>query len=596
MVRVLLQNLWDAIDTKRGAVTALIIIYFTGALITILVIDHTAYGPVHFGDELRYWNTAISLFDGTFTVEENYHHPPLYSLSLLPALILCSKYQVYAAAKILNALYLMSVIFPIYFLLRKFQNRRESILSVVLMLLLPVHLVIPRSILSENIYYPLFMWAILLSFTNVLPTTKKNRILEDAILAILLAFMMLTRYISLAVIPALLFIWWLKPCVHRGDNRPSLISLDKVKHFLIILFSFALIMGFWLAAGIREGIPVRNLFGLFIAENSDPAQLGRRRLLMWMVFYACFVVLLAGPSLPVLLASVMQFNFHKWRENFNRWWIALAVLLAAFMIACVRHSWKAWYNYPTPSRIQGRYIFYFGPLFMITAIISIRKLLQIKIKPIFLFILTILSSGLIFFSYSVYFNSLIFLDHPLRISISSPFGYILTSLNEKFIYLTGLLIFLIVLYIYTKNKKLAGLIVFLVCAFYIYSGINIYQLMLMPRQRPNIQIAQIIKGIENSDELLADFRTSHLVFNVNPEISTNQIHRWGYTLFFNGYTDHEFNKNEVGGWISSVVLDLRFSNVSIDLRKVGLEEFNDCDCEKFVLSDDDYFIIEGLSR
>ena len=582
----------NALRTDRGAACKLIIIYILAVLFTYFVVDSSAYGPVHFNDEVRYWKTALDISTGTFSVEGNYHHPPLYSLSIAPAFFFFSRFKVYDAVKALNALYITSVIFPVYFLLRKFLNRVTSIVASALMLLLPVHLVIPRSMISENIYYPLLLWALLLSFTNVLPVSKKNRLIEDMVLGVLLALLMLTRYISLALIPAFLFIWWIKPFPFQNEEGPFLISPAKLKHLLVILISLAVIEGIWLVAGASEGIPVRNLLGFFLAEDSNPAQLDFNRLFMWTVFYSCYLILLAGPALPVLIVSITHFNREKWREDFQRWCITLFVLLAAFMIACVRHSWKARYNYPDPSRVQGRYILYFAPLFIITAIISIRNLIQKKIKSSYLLLLMGFSIGLMIFSYFVLFKRLIYLDEPIVISMSSPFGYILTSLKAEFLYLVGLLIILVGIYLATLNKQILALTAVLVCVFYIYANINIYQSDLLQRQKPNYQISQLVNSIEENDDLRDNFRSNQLVFNVNPQVSANQINRWAYALLFKGYMDYKFvqyKDNEMTG----ILLNLNLAGTGINLRMAGKNELIDCQCSKFEFGEDIY-IIEGF--
>ena len=129
----------------------------------------------------------------------------------------------------------------------------------------------PGIIFSENLFYPLFMWTVLFAFTNVWPTSQKNRAIESFIFGILLGLLFLTRYIALALIPAFLFIWWLKP--FENERLPLLFSVRKFLHLIIILIPLVLIIGGWMNMGMAEGLRAKDTLGLFIAEKPNPDQL-----------------------------------------------------------------------------------------------------------------------------------------------------------------------------------------------------------------------------------------------------------------------------------------------------------------------------------
>ena len=67
---------------------ALLLVYAAAVLLNLALTGTTIYGPTHFDDEVRYWITARALHAGTFTISEFSHSPPLYPISLLPALFL----------------------------------------------------------------------------------------------------------------------------------------------------------------------------------------------------------------------------------------------------------------------------------------------------------------------------------------------------------------------------------------------------------------------------------------------------------------------------------------------------------------------------
>ena len=591
MLKLRLNRILSFLETKRGATIALFIIYICGVLFTGLVINASAYGPIHFNDEVQYWSIASSIYDGSFTVADYHHYPPVYSISLLPAFLFFSKYVTYSAAKFLNALYITSVVFPVYLIFRQFLNRRSSLVSAALLLLYPVHLVMPRSLISENVFYPLFMWALLFAFTNVLPDSKRNRLIENIIFGLLLALLMLTRYIALVIAPALLFVWWLKPC--EKEKTAFMISKEKVFHLLVILIPVIVVMGIWLAAGVSGGVPVKDLLGFFLTASPDPAQLGKRRLLMWAIFYCSYTVLMAAPYLPILFASITEFDFKKWREGLNRWWIALIVILFVFLVACIRHSWRAWYNYPDPKKVQGRYILYFGPLFLITAILSIKELVRTKKKTILLILILLLSIALFIFSYLVLFEGFIYLDQALGISVSSPYGYLLLGLKENYIVFIFAVSFALAFLIHRRSKLLYKAVVIFMAVLFIWGGYKIYDGNLIPRQKPNLQITRVMNEIKKSDRVWADFRSYPIEIYANSDVSDAWLKRWLYTLTFSGYTDCEVNRDDEGTMEPSVYLQVRFDQNILNLLLVEKEEYEQCDCAKFA-SEENFYIIPEL--
>lgn len=144
----------EFLETRRGALAALLLIFVLGVLGTVYLVDANVYGPMHFNDEVRYWEIALNLYKGSFSFAENTDYPPFYSISLLPAFYFFSPFARYAAARWLNAIYVTSAIIPAYLILRKFLNRRVSLLAVIVLLCSPIQVVIPRVLISENTFLP----------------------------------------------------------------------------------------------------------------------------------------------------------------------------------------------------------------------------------------------------------------------------------------------------------------------------------------------------------------------------------------------------------------------------------------------------------
>ncbi len=591
MTRTLLEKVRSYIDSPTGAHAALAGAFIFAVLVTVLFITPGAYGPIHFSDELRYWETALSLADGSFKVALYHHYPPLYPLSLLPAMLFFSPYQAYEAAKALNALYLCSAIFPAYLLLRKFTPRWVSVCGAAFLLLYPVQVVMPRSIISENLFYPLFMWALRFAFGDVLPGRSKNRWNEAILFGLLLGGLMLTRYIALALVPAFLLIWWLKP--DQGERGWLLLSWKKIGHLLAVLLPLTGLVGVWLLLGAREGVPLKDLLGFFLTEDSNPAQLGLDRLLMWALFYLSFTLLIAAPYLTLLLEALPRVHWRRWREAVPRWWTSMAILVAFFLLAVVRHSWRAAYNYPDPSRLHERYVLYFGPLFILTVVIMLWQQDKLKTRRILASVgLAMALSGL---AYALLFYGIAFVDYGLDISRSSPFGYIILSLDEMFLLLTGALNAIAGLAMWKGRKGVLGVYAACLAAFFIFGEVKVFQSILLPRQISNAQMAGVLRHIEDSQILQEDFREGPVVVTANATITDNQLRKWEYTLFFNGYQNIKFRRAGENELDQDTLMRVSFDGYSLRLREVEEKLYQSLPGDRFKFLGDFYTLTEGKS-
>ena len=563
------------LNTKRGAALALVCIYVLGVLFTVFVVDANVYGPMHFNDEVRYWDIARAIYEGNFSFTADSDYPPFYSISLLPAFYLFSPFTRYAAARWLNALYLTSAIFPSFLLLRKFLDRKTSLLAVFVLLCGPIQVVIARTLISENIFYPIFMWLVLLAFTNLFPVNHKAHILENVLFGVLLALLYATRFIGLVLIPAFLLIWWLKPFAE--EKLPLLFSWKKVGHLLMVLAPMLLILAVWLFAGVREGVALKTMLGFSVADHPDPAQLGKRRLLMWAIFYLSYTVLIAAPYLGLMLASLSRFKLKDWQTDENRWWISLAIIVFFFLLACVRHSWRAAYNYPDPGKIQGRYIMYFGPLFLITAFSFFGKKFKTRKSLIFNLVLIVLSTGTTIFAYAVLREGFIYLDYPLAPSVNSPYGSLVLSMKIGYPILALAIMVVSVLMLEKKKELQIGLFALCLLGFNIYSSVLVHQRQLTPRQLLNTQIYNLMETFDNCT--IEDPRTAKVTLEIPADTTSRVIRSWHQALNFNGYTNNELIPSE---------------DISADENMLFRAHYGDCVMDVVHLDEKEFDALEGI--
>ncbi len=576
------KQLWDYLNTQKGARMCLALLYLACVLVTALVINSNAHGLTHFNDEIIYWRSIKALYDGTFTIKDFNHYPPLYYLLLLPAFYLVPSFQTYALLKLINVLWVTSAIFPAYLILRKFLDRRSSLMGAALLLVYPIQVVMPRLLLSENVFYPLFLWAMLFAFTDVFH--GKNGLLDDIVLGILLGLLALTRFITLAIIPAFVLIWWMKP--RQAEGR-AFFSKQKFLRLVLIGVITLLLEGIWIIAGLRESLSLFEMLGFSIAAVSNPAQLTLPLLIMWAFFYLAYLLLISAPYLFLLLSAKIKL-FKEWREDHNRWMIAVLAMALFFLIACARHSWKAIYNYPEPAKLQGRYVLVIGPLLLLSVFIEMRRMFENRDKKLWVGLLV--GNALVISSYFFLFKKIAFFDYNLNISRSSPFGYLIMVFDEKFLIITALLS--IVFWYVLKKKQQLLIYVFTACiaVFFLAGDYLIFRDVLTPAQQINNQIVQTIGAIRKSDSMFRDFQDDPIAVMVNQSVTTNQVHKWEYALQVNGFSNYTLTvdtKNELG---NAQLFRFIFGGNRVSLWLANEIQFEDADCYKFSI-DHAYYLI-----
>jgi hypothetical protein len=410
------------------------------------------------------------------------------------------------------------------------------------MLFLPTQTVLSRSMISENIFYPLLMWAILLAFTRLSPPDSRWRWVENVVFGLLCGLLVLTRYIALAVVPALLLIWWLKPL--GQEKLPLLLSAKKLLHAASVAAPLLLVLGIWLLLGLRENVPVKEMLGFGIASNPNPAQLGRRRLLMWAVFYLSYAVLMAAPFLGILSASLFQLRLKDWQKDLTRWLIAVALICVFFLIPCIRHSWRAAYNYPDPIKIQGRYIMYFTPLFLISSFAALKQINFPRLSRSSFWLLAILTIEAIAAADFILFHGFIYLDGPLTMSANSAEGYIFSELGLFYLAVSASILLVSIYGLGRKQGLLWLTLPLLLAGFYLAGNVRVYQTVLYPRQATNYEAHLLVRAIDERYGADSGARQRELILRI-PATTDNSIYEnWSWTLAMNGFSQVRLVQDE----------------------------------------------------
>jgi hypothetical protein len=314
-------------------------------------------GPFIMVDELIYSELGRSLADGGELLVRDVSSPGygiVYPALISPAYgVFESLTDAYAAVKTVNALVMSLAAIPAFLLARRVVGPGLSLLAAVLAVSLP-SLVYTGSVMTENVFYPVFLAATLL-LTLVLerPTTARL-----VLLLIAVGVAVATRAQAVALVPALL-------------TAPLLLAVFRGERLRVVLRPFRWLYAVVLGGGavvlvvqLARGRSLADLLGAYSIVGETDYQPGEvlRYLLyhlaeldlyLGVVPVAATIVLVGraralDPPLQALLATALATTF----------WLVLAVSAFASVFA---------------QRIQERNLFVVAPLFLVLLLAWVER-------------------------------------------------------------------------------------------------------------------------------------------------------------------------------------------------------------------------------
>jgi glycosyltransferase involved in cell wall biosynthesis len=306
-------------------------------------------------DELVYSDTARSIADGAgFTIRGHaagygYVYPLLLSI---PYAVADRVSDVYALARVLNALLMCSALVPVYVLARRVVRVPAALAAAALAVALPATVYV-ASLMTENVFYPLFAWFALALVAALDRPTLRRQIVVLALCVLLFLTRAQAVVLFAAVLTAPLVLAW----IERG--RPRSLRAWRPLYGLVALVALAVVV-----YETARGRSVFNVLGGYSVAGSTSYQfwpalkwivlhLSVLALTTWVVPFAAAVVVLASArhldrQLRVLAAATASLGV----------WLVLEVGIFAS-----RYSF----------RLEERNLFYLTPLLVIALLAWIER-------------------------------------------------------------------------------------------------------------------------------------------------------------------------------------------------------------------------------
>ncbi|MFH1593049.1 MAG: glycosyltransferase family 39 protein [Candidatus Woesearchaeota archaeon] len=377
----------------RSYIKKLIILYVV-LVIVKSVLSYFIPAPSLFSDGYVYAKMARSLlYHGNFFVHGSAinYYPPLYPLILSLAYAFKDMNIVYFFMKFINVIISSLVIFPAWLLGKEFLSKRKTFLFVLLVALLPTNFSSSAYLLSENLFYPLFLFFIYFLYKSF--TEEGYRF--DILGGIFLGLCYLTKIVAVSLIPMIFFVFLF-----------SLIKKDfkQVKKKLVLgLVAFLIVLPWfirnWSIFGIPGVLPIEYLGE---ARNLVTYTANIGSFFTWIIFYLGLLAL----GLGVLF---FIFSLRGWKsllKDKQKIYFSLICLFSSIFVIllAVNHNltfvkYQTLFDWIT-GRPISRYMDFVLPLFILLGFIGLKDLDEKYFSwksTIFTSILLLLSSQLILF-------------------------------------------------------------------------------------------------------------------------------------------------------------------------------------------------------
>ena len=345
-----------------------------------LIWTHDTPGPVIFGDEYYYKAASEALF-----FDHNYvycfvggkptaFYPPLYPIALATSFLAGNAW--YEWMLVINVVVSSTSIWPLWGIARTMLSRRDSLFCVFIFAAMPLNIVFPQRLYSENLFLPLF----LLAFFLLLHSSPVGSRWLPFANGLVWGLCILTRWIFYASLPLFLLLLWLKPWVIDVCRFSELFRMYRLRSAIFSLLGFALVYGSWLVYADSIGMSMASAIGVQVLATASSVAPGHgtvvNSLLPWLVAHGSALSLMAAPYLVFLLAYpfASRHRLDRRAKFFILTWVSLTIFFLTTTTIFVASYFGNNFAAQAGGYYEERYMFYTVPLLPILGFLSLRNL------------------------------------------------------------------------------------------------------------------------------------------------------------------------------------------------------------------------------
>lgn len=451
---------WIMSDEKRKFTFFVLALFFFNVIIKI-IFSFFVPGPEILGDEVYYKDLAWAFYHLDVFKIKIAKVPYVYPFLIAPAFLAGDNFHI--VMLIINAFLSSALVFPVWLLSRMFLDRKDAIYPAIISTFLPYHYTFPQTVMTENLFFPMFVMTVYAFFK------ARNELKEKWVIlfGVLLGLSLITRDQGFAILPAFFLIWWLP----NEEKSTKPIKTFGIRIWLFVFATCIAIIAFFPQVLLKTSGDVVE-FVTRKASGAPVAVVTRTGAIAYnpyelraiiIVVYLFYLFLSIAPFLiGILLKPVNSFRlFFRKKENVYLFFII--IMTGLFLFVILRTAYNPYYleNY----YLLARYTFYIGIFWLIYAFVALNKFSQLNLKRnilIFRLILaSIFSLAIILVSYFALIKGSIWkLSEFFILRFNALDVYIYKQ--HWFLIIYAVLTVLIISYLIYKNQKKAIIYMFAV--------------------------------------------------------------------------------------------------------------------------------------
>jgi len=316
-------------------------LYFSLFVIIKSILSYFIPADSAFSDNYHYIKLARSFFlDQDFSIHGNlyYSRPPLYPIALSISYLFKDMTYVYLAMKVINSVISSLIIFPAFLLSKEFLSEKKALISAILISLIPSSFAFAPHIMSENLFYPLFLFSIYFIYKSFSENNYKYSILAG----IFVVLSTLTKAYGIILVAVFILISLIQ--FFRKKSQPNPLP------FLIINL-LIIIVGIKLSETSLLLINIPSI-GFYIE----------------IILYICYIILATG----IVFSITAIFSFKNILKN-KKYLLFSLIAIFTFILMLIVYANHGYHNLFswTDHRPVGRYIETILPLIFITGLIGL---------------------------------------------------------------------------------------------------------------------------------------------------------------------------------------------------------------------------------
>lgn len=336
-----------------------LIIVFVLLVLVKAILSLFILTPTQFADEYFYQRMAQSFFKGSsFLVDEqpSTYYPPLYPIIISLSFIFNNMVWIYSFMKLINCVLSSTIIFAGFLLAREFMSRKRALIVSILIALVPPMFGFFPFIMAENLFYPLFLFAIYFMYKSLIEKETRWPILTG----IFIGLCGLTKILGLGLIPVYIITLLIKLIKEKN-------LINFIKNSLLSSLTFLIVYSWWM---------LRNFFvlGSFLGDYGNIET--KTEVFIIPLLKNIFILSASYFSYLILSCLIIFFIYALKKPNEKKRWLYLTswISVVFYILAALYHSCKMDYaEIGYTARMIERYFANIIPLVIILGYSNFRK-------------------------------------------------------------------------------------------------------------------------------------------------------------------------------------------------------------------------------